>query len=97
MFALNHIAPDSNFEIKFAYTCIILSNIINKLLLSENKRMPVQDLTYKITDYISNNFTQEITRESLAKIFNVNIYYISRVFKNNIKNRTSQGYPVRFL
>ncbi len=85
LFALNHIKPDDSFEIKFGWTCIILSNIIGTLILNKDSRMPIQDITYKITGYIENNFTENITRESLAKMFNVSIYYISRIFKNKFK------------
>ncbi len=85
LFALSHLSPNSNFQVKFGYTCIILSNIINSLILTNSIRTPSKDLTYKITEYIENNFTQDITRETLAKIFNVNVYYISRIFKEHFK------------
>lgn len=84
LFALTHLKPENNFQVKFGYICIILSNLINSMILNVDIRIP-QDLTYKITEYIENNFTENITRESLAKLFNVNIYYISRIFTNNFK------------
>lgn len=84
-FALNHISPENNFEVKFGYTCIILSNLINTMILSNDKRIPVQDITYKLTEYINNNFTENITRDSLAKTFNLSKYYISRIFTQKFK------------
>ncbi len=84
-FALNHLSPESNFEVKFGYICIILSKIINRLILNNNGKTPLYDITHKITEYIENNFTENITRESLAKTFNVDVYYISRIFTNNFK------------
>ena len=84
-FALTHINPENNFEVKFGYTCIILSKLINTMILNSDKRIPVQDITYKLTEYINNNFTENITRESLAKTFNLSKYYISRVFAQKFK------------
>ncbi len=85
LFALTHLNPNNNFEVKFGYVCIILSNIVNSLILNNESRLPLQDISYKITEYIENNFTNDITRESLAKVFNVNIYYISKIFKETFK------------
>jgi len=84
-FALNHLSPESNFEVKFGYICIILSKIVNSLILNNKIKTPFYDITHKITEYIEQNFTENITRESLAKTFNVDIYYISRIFTNNFK------------
>ncbi len=84
IFALNHLKPDSNFEVKFGYICIILSNIVNTLIVN-NSKISIEDLTYKITDYIENNFTENITRESLANLFGISIYDISRLFKDRFK------------
>lgn len=80
LFALSHLSPKSVFEVKFAYTLIILSNIINILILKTIKKTSC-DLAYKIIEYVENNFAEDITRTSLAAMFNVNIYYISRMFK----------------
>lgn len=84
-YALHHINPDSNFEIKFSWTCIILSGFLSHLTLKQEHRIPVQDMTYKITQYIQQNFQQNITRDSLAEMFNVSKYYISRIFAQKFK------------
>jgi len=85
LFSLTHIKPDDNFEIKLSWTIIILSNAISLLRLNSRHNIQIKDLAFNITRYIENNFTEEITRESLAKKFNVSPNYISRVFSTKIK------------
>lgn len=85
LFILSHLKPDRNFEVNFGYVCVLLSNIINKLILNNSDRIPMRNLAHNITEYIQNNFTENITRDSLAKTFSVNKYYISKIFKESFK------------
>ncbi|MCH5212993.1 MAG: helix-turn-helix transcriptional regulator [Oscillospiraceae bacterium] len=83
--ALEHIRPGESFEIMFSWTCVIMSHILEILTLGEHSPAPVSDITYKIIKYIEENFTEPITRRSLARHFNVSECYISKIFSRNFK------------
>ncbi|MCI5893234.1 MAG: AraC family transcriptional regulator [Clostridiales bacterium] len=83
--AFNCISPDNSFEIKFSWTCVIMSYILDILNLRQQSAMPVSDITYKIIKYVEENFTEQITRTSLAEHFNVSECYISRIFTQKFK------------
>ncbi len=83
--ALNAISPEDSFEIKFSWACVIMSYVLEILKLKQHPHSPVSDITYKMVKYIEENFTQPITRESLAKQFNVSESYISKIFNQNFK------------
>lgn len=83
--ALSCIKPNDSFEVMFSWTCVIMSYLLKILSLKPQTPMPIKDITHKIIKYIEENFTEEITRDSLATTFNVSKHYISRVFSENIK------------
>jgi AraC-like DNA-binding protein len=70
---------------KLAWTLLIMSKLISKLTLSHQSAAPVRDLTQKIIIYISQNFRENITLDSLASEFSVSKFYISHTFSNKIK------------
>lgn len=83
--AFESISPDASFEIKFSWTCVIISYILDILNLKQQSSAPVSDITYKIIKYVEENYTEQITRSSLAKHFNVSECYISRIFTQKFK------------
>lgn len=83
--ALNCISPDDSFEIRFSWACVIMSYIMEIMKLEQLPSDPVTDISYKIIKYIEENFTEPITRASLAKYFNVSECYISRIFAQKFK------------
>ena len=83
--ALEYIRPDESFEIMFSWTCVIMSHILEILKLNQQDSSPVSDITYKIIKYIEENFTEPITRHSLARYFNVSECYISKIFSQKFK------------
>ncbi len=83
--ALYSVTPEQPFEIKFSWTCVIMSYILEILKLKQRSSQPVGDITYKIVKYIEENFTETITRELLAKRFNVSECYISEIFTQKFK------------
>lgn len=92
-FALNAISPDSSKEIKFSWACVILSYIMNIIRFDSATDAPVDDIAYKIVKYIEENFTDNITRDTLSEHFNVSKCYISKIFteKFNINLRNYLG------
>ena len=80
-------------EIKFSWTCVILSYIMDILQFDTAADAPVDDIAYKIVKYIEENFTDNITRDTLAVRFNVSKCYISKIFteKFNINLRNYLG------
>lgn len=53
--------------------------------LNKDKHIPVEDLAQKIVQYITLNFKQDISLDTLAEEFNVSRYYISHIFSERIK------------
>ncbi len=83
--AFNCIGSDNSFELNFSWACVIMSYILDILSLKQQSLTPVSDITYKIIKYVEENYTEQITRESLAKHFNVSECYISRIFTQKFK------------
>lgn len=84
-FAFNSISPNDSFELKFSWTCVIMSYLLEIVKLEHRSNAPVEDITYKIIKHIEENFTQDISREELAKTFNVSECYISKIFSKKFK------------
>ncbi len=83
--ALNNIKPGDSFETTFSWACVIISYLLRALTLSHKAEGPVTDITYKIIKYIEQNFTETVTRRSLAEHFNVSETYISSIFSRKFK------------
>lgn len=83
--AFNALKPDDEFEIKFSWVCVIMSYLMKTLEFKQQSAEVVSDITYKIIKYIEEHFTEDITRESLARQFNVSECYISKIFTNKFK------------
>lgn len=83
--ALNTISPTQKFETKLSWVCVIMSYVLDITTLKSHRSDPVDDLTYKITRYIEENFVYDISRASLAREFNVNEGYISKIFAERFK------------
>ena len=75
----------TDFTEQLAWTMLILSRLIKKVTLTHKEADPVDNLTKKIITYISQNFRDDISLESLAKEFSVSKYYISHTFSDKIK------------
>lgn len=83
--AFSELLSAETFPERLAWTLIILSKLMKKVTLAHADSAPVENLTQKIIHYISQNFTQEITLETLARELNVSKYYISHTFTHSIK------------
>ena len=83
--AFSMIDKNDSFEIRFSWTCVIMSYLMEIIKPEQNDTTPVSDITYKIIKYIEENFMTDITRASLAKQFNVSECYISKIFAKNFK------------
>lgn len=84
-YALNQIVKSEDFAAKLGFTYIIMSHLLRQIELTERPRIPVQDMSKKIMEYLANHFTEPITLDSLAAEFSVSKYYISRIFSERIK------------
>lgn len=83
--AFECIKPDESFEVRFSWTCVIMSYLMNILNLEQEFSTPVNDISYKMIKYVEENFSEQITRASLAKHFNVSECYISKIFTQKFK------------
>lgn len=83
--AFREILSAEDFSEQLAWAILVLSKIMKKIKLQQNKAAPVDNLVEKIILYISKNFKNDITLDVLAKEFSVSKCYISRIFSNTIK------------
>lgn len=70
---------------KLGWSLIIISRLLKKIEINQNKHIPVENLAEKMIQYIALNFKQDISLETLASEFNVSKYYISHIFSDRIK------------
>ncbi|MEI7024108.1 helix-turn-helix transcriptional regulator [Paenibacillus sp. y28] len=85
VYALRHIKKKEEFAVKLGWTYVILSHLLRQIELKQRQRIPVQDMSKKIIEYLADNFTEPITLDSLAAEFCVSKYYISHIFSEKIK------------
>ncbi|OXM83899.1 helix-turn-helix transcriptional regulator [Paenibacillus rigui] len=85
VYALRHIKKKDEFAVKLGWTYVIMSHLLRQLELKQRQRIPVQDMSKKMMEYLANNFTEPITLDSLAAEFCMSKYYISHIFSDKIK------------
>lgn len=68
---------------------LILARILPHLQLQRNRSADHQEVTYQITNYISEHFREPITLTSLSQALNLSKYHISHVFSDKI----GQNFP----
>lgn len=84
-FAFSRIADCTSFSEKLGWSLVIISKLLKKIKINKNKHIPIENLTEKMIEYISLNFKQDISLDTLAEEFNVSKYYISHIFSDKIK------------
>ncbi|MCD8089571.1 MAG: AraC family transcriptional regulator [Clostridiales bacterium] len=85
VYALETIDKNMPVEKKLGYLLIIFSDLYGKTEITRRTRIPIKNLAEKIINYIDTNYSEPITRESLAKEFNVSKVYITKIFSEKIK------------
>lgn len=85
VYAFHHISKEADLTANLGWIYIILTHLLRSMELVEQTRPPVQDMTHKIMEYIAQNFTENLSLDSLAQTFHVSKYYISRIFSDRIK------------
>lgn len=83
--AFREIMSCTEFPEQLAWTMIVLSRLMKKIILEHTESAPVENLTKKIITYIAQNFRNEITLDTLAKEFSASKYYISHTFSDRLK------------
>lgn len=84
-YAFGEIDKTSNDHVRTAWTVIIMTDIIGSLELVQKKKFPVEEMSYKIIKYIEENFTEDITRDTIAEEFSVSRSYVTRIFSEQIR------------
>ena len=83
--AFNELLTCTDFAEQIAWTMIIISRITKKITLKLKQSIPVAHLIEKIVSYVTNNFREDITLDTLAKEFSVSKFYISHTFSDKLK------------
>lgn len=84
-YALNAVDWHNSDNVIFAWILLILSKILENIEIVEKKRLPYDDLSIAIIEYINENFYNPLTLESLAETFYVNKNTVSKIFSEKIK------------
>ncbi len=85
VFAFNQIKTATSFPIKLGLTYIITAHIFENIEIEKNTDVHSENITQKIIEYISKNFTNQLTLDTLAKDLCVSKYYISHIFSEKMK------------
>lgn len=88
--AFSEIADCGDFDEQVAWTFLIITKLLKKIELNHADSSPLNNLPQKIISYISQNFQNDITLDSLADTFAVSKYYISHTFSSKIKTSLPQ-------
>lgn len=83
--AFTGIADCTSFSEKLGWSLVIISKLLKKIKINKDKHIPVESLAEKMIEYISLNFKQDISLDTLAEEFSVSKYYISHIFSNRIR------------
>jgi AraC-like DNA-binding protein len=87
-YALNALAAESMSQqsrsVCTAYMQIILARILPQLELVKNTESDFFELTYKIVNYISQNFNQPLSLDVIARELGISKYNLSRFFSNKM-------------
>ncbi len=84
-YAFSQIADCTSFPEKIGWSLVIISKLLKKIKINKDKHMPVESLAEEMIEFITLNFKQDISLDTLAKEFNVSKYYISHIFSNRIR------------
>lgn len=73
-------------RISMGYMHVMLGELLPNLELSNTKSDGQQDTCRLILEYINNNFTDDLTLDSISKALNISKYYISHIFSDKIRS-----------
>ncbi len=79
-FSADHIRKTAATEKRLGYTLVVFSELYKALDIYRRDSVPARDIVPRLISYISLNYAKPLTRESLAKGFNLSKYHISRIF-----------------
>lgn len=83
-YALSHIETTDPENIQDALVILSISRIFEQLKYVQTPKVYVNDLSYRITEYMRNNFMEPLTLGMVATEFSVNKNYISKVFSSKL-------------
>ncbi len=85
VFALDSINAEKPFPINLGFVYVLMHHILDNLDIINKQNFYPENITKKIIEYITKNFTNPITLDIMAKDLCVSKYYISRIFSDKIK------------
>lgn len=83
--AFSAVVAEDDFAVRFSWTCVIMSYILKIIQPDRRSAVPVADITYRLVKYIEENFTEDITRTSLARALGISECYVSKIFAQKFK------------
>lgn len=84
-YAFESISAALSKNMQISWIVIIMSRLLETLQLSQRKSAPIEDISFRIIQYIEEHFTEPITINTLANELCVSQTYISRVFSKKFK------------
>lgn len=83
--AFRKILDERSLGAQIGWTHIILSHILPELNISKARSDEDPEIVSKVMTYVTLNFRNSLTLDSIADALGVNKYYVSRIFSNKIK------------
>lgn len=68
-----------------AYLQLILARVMPAFEMEKNSDSGCFDVTYRVINYISQNFNQPLSLDSIARELGVGKYHLSRIFSNKLQ------------
>ncbi len=84
VYALEHIQIEDSFIAQLAATIMIITRFLENIELKEIQKIYVKDISYRVMEYIRENYKCDLSLESIAKEFCVNKNYISHIFSKKL-------------
>lgn len=85
LYSLEHVKVNDTFSAQLASTIMILTRFLEYIDLKETKKIYIKDISFRVMEYIKENFDRDLSLESIAKEFCVNKNYISHIFSKKFE------------
>lgn len=83
--AFSNILLNNNERVIIGYFIVALSDILNKVTLKSSQNFSSTKIARTLTEYIENNFLEDLSIETLSKKFGYSKSYIAHVFCDKLK------------
>lgn len=85
LYAFQRISKNLSTNMQISWIIIIITRLLEVLELSSERHAPIEDISFRIIQYIEEHYTEPISLKSIADDLKVSEKYVSRIFSSRIK------------